>query len=240
VKLYEFYTDVKYYYLVTELVEGGELFDEIQRRKNFNEETAAEIISQLLSAIIYCHERGIVHRDLKPENILMGPTKEGRYRIKIIDFGTAQSFKKDTKLKSVLGTPYYIAPEVLLRNYDEKCDVWSCGVILYILLSGTVPFYGETDAEILAAVKRATFTFYSPTWNDISTEAKELVTKMLAFPPSRRISAHNAYMHKWITKRKFNKLNPTSANILFDNLRTFQVLYSFEWSSRSISYSRQH
>lgn len=225
-KLHEFYTDSKFYYLVTELVEGGELFDEIQRRKNFNEETAAEIISQLLSAIVYCHERNIVHRDLKPENILMSPNKEGRYRIKVIDFGTAQSFKKDTKLRSALGTPYYIAPEVLLRNYNEKCDVWSCGVILYILLSGTVPFYGETDTEILAAVKRATFTFYSPTWNYISTEAKDLVSKMLAFPPTRRISAHKAYMHQWITKRKFNKLNPETANILLTNLRTFQVTCS--------------
>jgi len=228
VKLYEFYINAKYYYLVTELVEGGELFDEMQRRKTFNEERAAEIISQLLSAIVYCHERGIVHRDLKPENILMSLTKEGRYRIKIIDFGTAQSFKKNARLRSALGTPYYIAPEVLLMNYNEKCDVWSCGVILYILLSGTLPFYGETNTEILAAVKRATFTFYSPTWNDISAEAKELVTKMLAFPSSRRISAHKAYMHKWITKRKFNKLNPETADTLLSNLRSFQVIYSFE------------
>lgn len=153
----------------------------------------------------------------------MSPNKEGKYRIKVIDFGTAQSFKKDTKLRSALGTPYYIAPEVLLRNYNEKCDVWSCGVILYILLSGTVPFYGETDIEILAAVKKATFTFYSPTWNCISAEAKDLVSKMLAFPPSRRISAHKAYTHKWITKRNFNQLNPDTANILLTNLRTFQV-----------------
>jgi len=240
VKLYEFYINPEYYYLVTELVEGNELFYEIKRRRNFNEETAAEIISQILSAIVYCHERGIVHRDLKPENILMTLTKERRYRIKIIDFGTAQSLKKKTKLKSKLGTPYYIAPEVLLMNYNEKCDVWSCGVILYILLSGTVPFYGETNAEILEAVKRGTFTFYSSVWNNISAEAKELVTKMLTFPSSKRISAQEAYMHKWITKRKFNKLNPKTANILLKNLRSFQVIYSFEQNSRNISYSRQH
>eukprot|EP00826_Nyctotherus_ovalis_P024653 TRINITY_DN1902_c0_g2_i2.p1 TRINITY_DN1902_c0_g2~~TRINITY_DN1902_c0_g2_i2.p1 ORF type:complete len:313 (+),score=72.26 TRINITY_DN1902_c0_g2_i2:773-1711(+) len=158
----------------------------------------------------------------------MGPTKEGRYRIKVIDFGTAQSFKKDSKLKSALGTPYYIAPEVLLRNYDERCDVWSCGVILYILLSGTVPFYGETDGEILAAVKRATFSFYSPVWEHISTEAKELVTKMLAFPPSRRITAHKAYTHRWITKRKFNKLNPETATTLLNNLKTFQSQHKLQ------------
>ena len=148
-KLHEFFADSKYYYLVTELVEGGELFNEIQRRKAFSEEIAAEIISQLLSAIVYCHERRIVHRDLKPENILMNTTKEGKYSIKVIDFGTAQGFKKQRKLKSVMGTPYYMAPEVIMKNYTEKCDVWSCGVILYILLSGTVPFYGRDRKSVV-------------------------------------------------------------------------------------------
>ena len=227
-KLYEFFTDDKNYYLVTEWVEGGELFDEIEKRKKFNEKTAADIISQLLSAIIYCHERGIVHRDLKPENILLSSSKDGKFNIKVIDFGTAQGFNKDQRLKGTTGTAYYIAPEVLFRNYDEKCDVWSCGVILYILLSGTVPFYGKTDNEIIASVRKATYTFYSPVWKYVSNDAKDLVQKMLTFPPVNRISAKEAYLHDWITKRNFNKLNSETASILLNNLKSFQVINDYK------------
>ena len=143
------------------LVEGGELFDEIQRRKNFSEATAAEILSQLLSAIVYCHERKIVHRDLKPENILLDNSSPGKFQVKVIDFGTAQAFSSSTKLRATTGTAYYIAPEVLMRNYNEKCDVWSCGVILYILLSGTPPFNGKSDEDIIKAVRKTKFSYYS-------------------------------------------------------------------------------
>ena len=210
--------------MVTELIENGELFDEIQRRKKFDEKTAADIISQLLSAIVYCHERKIVHRDLKPENILMDYTKDGNYKIKVIDFGTAQSFSKDTKLRTTMGTPYYIAPEVIMKNYNESCDVWSCGVILYILLSGTVPFYGDTDEKVIAAVKRAHFSFYSPIWNYISSEAKDLVIKMLTFPPNKRITAKEAYTHNWIVSKNFNKFEPEASAALLNNLKSFQVI----------------
>lgn len=142
-------------------MEGGELFDEIQRRKTFSEKNAAEIISQLLSAIVYCHERKIVHRDLKPENVLLDNTNPGKLQVKVIDFGTAQFFEPAAKLKSMTGTAYYIAPEVIMKNYNEKCDVWSCGVILYILLSGTPPFNGKNDEEIIRAVKKTKYSFYS-------------------------------------------------------------------------------
>jgi len=142
------------------LVEGGELFEEIQRRGNFSEKTAADVIAQLLSAVAYCHERKIAHRDLKPENILIEKTSSNELSVKVIDFGTAHAFNA-SKLKATTGTAYYIAPEVLQKNYNEKCDVWSCGVILYILLSGTPPFNGRTDEEILQAVRRTRFKYYS-------------------------------------------------------------------------------
>ncbi len=159
--MYEFYTDAKYYYMVTEYVDGGELFDEIQRRKAFSEEMAADITSQLLSSVVYCHERKIVHRDLKPENILIDSVSDTKISIKVIDFGTAETFSPSSKMKATLGTPYYIAPEVLMKCYNEKCDVWSCGVILYILLSGTPPFNGASDEDIMRAVKKTKFSFYS-------------------------------------------------------------------------------
>lgn len=142
-------------------MEGGELFDEIQRKGNFSEKTAAKVMAQLLSAVVYCHERKVVHRDLKPENILLENNSADQLSLKVIDFGTAQVFSSSTKLRVTTGTAYYIAPEVLQKNYNEKCDVWSCGVILYILLSGTPPFNGQTDEEILQAVKRTRYTYYS-------------------------------------------------------------------------------
>ncbi len=140
-------------------MDGGELFDELQRRKYFSEDNAADIMRQLLSAIVYCHERKIVHRDLKPENVLLEKTADDRINIKVIDFGTADAFQPNCKMRQTLGTPYYIAPEVLFKNYTEKCDVWSCGVIMYILLSGYPPFNGKTDEDIMKAVKKTKFCY---------------------------------------------------------------------------------
>jgi len=142
-------------------VEGGELFDEIERRRNFTEEDAATVISQLLSAIIYCHEKHIVHRDIKPENVLLERSSSNKIQLKVIDFGTAQIFDSLKRLTTTAGTAYYIAPEVLKKKYDKRCDVWSCGVILYILLSGTPPFNGNTDDEILRAVRKGKFAYRS-------------------------------------------------------------------------------
>ena len=122
---------------------------------------AAGVISQLLSAIAYCHERGIAHRDLKPENILLETSNKDKPEIKVIDFGTAQAFNPSSTFKGTIGTAYYIAPEVFTKSYDQKCDIWSCGVILYILLSGIPPFNGKTDEDIIKAVKKGTFSFYS-------------------------------------------------------------------------------
>lgn len=159
-RLYEFFSDTSYYYLVTELVDGGELFDEIQRQGNLSEQLAANVMRQLLSTMVYCHKRGIVHRDLKPENILIEKQRgKSDISIKVIDFGTAEAFSSHTVLKQTIGTAYYIAPEVLHGKYNHKCDIWSCGVILYILLSGYPPFNGRNDNEIMSAVKKLKFDY---------------------------------------------------------------------------------
>ncbi len=122
---------------------------------------AADIMRQILSAIVYCHKLGIVHRDLKPQNVLIDAKSEaaGKVTIKIIDFGTAGWFTRDTKMSQVMGSVCYIAPEVLEHSYDEKCDVWSCGVMLYVLLSGRLPFRGRTDEEVLDAVRTGEFSY---------------------------------------------------------------------------------
>jgi len=134
VKLYEIYQDTKNIYLITEFLGGGELFDLILKTKHFNENIAARIMKQVFSAVGYCHSKNIVHRDMKPENLLLENPES--FDIKIIDFGLARTYSADKMMCQRMGTPYYIAPEVLRKKYNEKCDIWSCGVILYILLSG--------------------------------------------------------------------------------------------------------
>lgn len=140
-------------------VEGGELFDELQRRTVLSEEVAAVVMRQLLSCVLYCHNKKIMHRDLKPENILIDSFSSTNIYIKLIDFGAAEHFFTKGVYKPTMGTPYYIAPEVLMNNYNELCDVWSCGVILYIMLSGKPPFNGESSDDIMRSVKKAHFTF---------------------------------------------------------------------------------
>jgi calcium-dependent protein kinase len=181
VRLYEVFQDEKRFYLVTELCTGGELFDEITKRSNFNEQDAAAIIKQVLSAVAYCHSKNICHRDLKPENVLMD--SKNNNQIKVIDFGASQKYDDNKKMSQIYGTAYYIAPEILKSEYNEKCDVWSIGVILYILLSGKPPFYGDDDKEILNSVKLGTYTLTGPDWKNISNEAKDLIKKTLTYEP---------------------------------------------------------
>ena len=159
IKIFDLYEDSKNYYLITEYCSGGELFDRIQKNAVFTEREAARYIKQLLSALTYLHDKNIVHRDLKAENLLF-ENNSAESHLKLIDFGVSSEFLKGKKLKETLGTPYYIAPEVLLQSYDEKCDVWSCGVILYILLCGYPPFNGDNDKEIMQAVKGCDLKFY--------------------------------------------------------------------------------
>jgi calcium-dependent protein kinase len=221
-RLYEFYEDERNYYLVTEQLTGGELFDYILERGKLSESQASKIMKQVLSAISYCHANGIVHRDLKPENLLR-ENKTPDANIKVIDFGESALMNPGEILSSMLGTPYYIAPEVLANSYGEKCDVWSCGVILYILLGGTPPFNGKTDAEIIARVRTGTFEFSGKAWQLVSSQAKDLISKMLVVNPDARISAIEAANHPWI--REYNSLvRKDSVKIIsgsFDNLKSF-------------------
>lgn len=148
-KLYEYFEDEKNVYLITELCKGGELFDKIVEKEYFDEEYAAKIFCEILMAINYCHHMDIAHRDLKPENFLF-ETNEDDSGIKVIDFGLSKichqkNIGKIEKMKTRAGTPYYISPEVLAGNYDKSCDLWSAGCILYILLCGYPPFFGDDD-----------------------------------------------------------------------------------------------
>ena len=200
IKLYEYFEDEKNVYLLTEMCSGGELFDKIIEKEFFEEKYAARIFKQILNAINYCHKLDIAHRDLKPENFLYETKKEDA-EIKVIDFGLSKichtkNTGKIERLKTRAGTPYYISPEVLAGNYDKSCDLWSAGCIMYILLCGYPPFYGDDDQEILRMVQKGKYDFDGEEWEEISKEAKDLIKKLIT-KPERRLTAQEALDHKW-------------------------------------------
>jgi len=222
-QIFEFYEDKKNFYIITEFCEGGELFDKVVEKGTFKEDEGAWIMKQLISAINYIHSNKIVHRDLKPENILLDTKKNNI--IKIIDWGTARFFDKDKnkKMNKISGTPYYIAPEVLFEKYDEKCDVWSCGVIMYILLCGYPPFNGETDNEILAKIKSGKFTFPEEEWGTLSNESKDLIKCMLEFDPKKRYSASQCLSHSWLTENNKKILDNSLTKRALTNMKKFHA-----------------
>ncbi|OII72491.1 calcium calmodulin dependent protein kinase [Cryptosporidium ubiquitum] len=200
VKLYETYQDKKNIYLVMELCSGGELFDRIISQGSFDEIYAANLMKQVLSTICYCHDHGIVHRDLKPENFLF-LNKNYNAPLKIIDFGLAARVNnEDTSLNTRAGTPYYVAPEVLQGKYDKQCDMWSLGVILYILLCGYPPFHGSNDSVILHKVQKGVYAFKEEDWKHVSFLAIDLIRRLLTYNPADRITARDALNHPWITR----------------------------------------
>ncbi len=207
VKIYEFYSTKDDYYIVTDFCKYGELFDKIQDIAPFEEKQAAYIVYQLLSAVHFLHSSNIIHRDLKPENILIENIKENNYLdIKVIDFGTAKIFDKSKNEKRRIGSSYYMAPEVLKKNYTEKCDIWSIGVILYILLSKYPPFNGKNDEEIYANIKIGEYDLHSSPFDKISKQAKNLITKLLEKNPEKRLSADQALKHDWFNKTQTKEL----------------------------------
>lgn len=221
-QIFEFFEDKKNFYIITEFCEGGELFDKIVEKGTFNENEAADIMRQLLSAVNYIHLNSIVHRDLKPENILLDLKKQNI--IKIIDWGTARFYEKDKKMNRISGTPYYIAPEVLNEKYDEKCDIWSCGVIMYILLCGYPPFNAETDQEILNKIKLGKFSFPDEEWENVSSDAKDLIGRMLAFSPNERYSASECLNHKWLSEHSIkNNVDKTFSIKCLTNMKKFHA-----------------
>ena len=209
VKIHDFYVTQNEYILVTEYCPEGELFYEIKNFAPFNEALAGWYMKQILSAVNYCHKLKIIHRDLKPENILISKrNKQGFNFIKIIDFGTAIIFNKNKNDKALTGSIYYISPEVLSknRNYSEKCDVWSCGIIMYILLTGLPPFNGESDEEIIRKIMNGKFDLKKYPWPIITSQAKDLIKKLLEFNVNDRISAEEALNHPWFESKQVKSL----------------------------------
>ena len=196
VKIFGFYITSHYYYLITEYCEGGSLFDLIINNNGpFPEIQASYIMHQIFSVVNYCHKMKIIHRDLKPENILINKNENNFVQIKVCDFGTSLMFNRGEVQDELVGSIYYIAPEVLKKKYNSKCDLWSCGVIMYILLTGVPPFGGSNNRIIVEKILKHDYD--KTLLNKRCKACKELISLLLERNISKRIRADEALKHKW-------------------------------------------
>ncbi|CAG9321174.1 unnamed protein product [Blepharisma stoltei] len=208
-KVYELIESRKSYYIITEFLTGGDLFGKLLKEKNLSEKAAAKYVYDFMSAINYCHKNGIVHRDLKPENLLL-ENSDPDAKIKVIDFGISQKLQPHHKLNQAVGTIFYMAPETFTGSYDEKCDIWSAGVILYIMLCGSPPFFAENVEQMAEIITQGNLTFRQPVWNSVSGEAKSLIQSMLATDPEDRLNAEQVLNHAWFKSYINNELPKTA------------------------------
>ncbi|XP_030466661.1 CDPK-related kinase 5-like [Syzygium oleosum] len=219
VRFYDAFEDPDNVYVVMELCEGGELLDRIlSRGGKYSEDDAKAVIVQILNVVAFCHLQGVVHRDLKPENFLY-TLKDENSQLKAIDFGLSDFVRPDEKLNDIVGSAYYVAPEVLHRSYSTEADVWSVGVIAYILLCGSRPFWARTESGIFRAVLKAEPGFDEPPWPSLSSEAKDFVKRLLNKDPRRRMSAAQALSHPWI--RNYNGVKVPLDVLIFRLMKVY-------------------
>uniref|UniRef100_A0A0E0L6A4 non-specific serine/threonine protein kinase n=1 Tax=Oryza punctata TaxID=4537 RepID=A0A0E0L6A4_ORYPU len=229
--------------LVMELCEGGELFDRIIARGHYSERAAAALCREIVSVVHSCHSMGVMHRDLKPENFLFLNKREDS-PLKATDFGLSVFFKPGEQFRDLVGSAYYVAPEVLKRRYGAEADIWSAGVILYILLSGVPPFWAENEDGIFDAVLQGHIDFSSEPWPSISSGAKDLVKRMLRQDPKERLTAAEILNHPWIREdgeapdkplditvisrmkqfRAMNKLKKVALKVVAENLSEEEIV----------------
>ena len=236
VKIIEFYSTPKAYYIITSFCQCGELYNQIKYQ--YNENQLAVLFYQVFSGLYYLHSKNIVHRDLKLENILITEiekektTGKNLFWIKIIDFGTAKIFEKNKSEKAVVGSSYYIAPEVLKKQYNEKCDTWSAGVILYMLICGRAPFDGADDEEIIANIRKGSFNQKHKKLVASSPEVQDLVIKLLEVNVNKRLSAAQALKHPWFAKFNgkslYMNIEKEKVKMYLDRLISYQINSKFQ------------
>ncbi|PUZ54308.1 hypothetical protein GQ55_5G120800 [Panicum hallii var. hallii] len=220
------YEDKQSVHLVMELCAGGELFDRIIAKGKYTERAAAALLRTIVEIVHTCHSLGVIHRDLKPENFLL-LSKDENAPLKATDFGLSVFFKQGEVFKDIVGSAYYIAPEVLKRNYGPEADIWSIGVILYILLCGVPPFWAESEHGIFNSILRGQVDFSSDPWPRISPGAKDLVKKMLTSDPKKRISAYDVLNHPWIKEDGEAPDTPLD-NAVMNRLKQFRAMNQFK------------
>ncbi|CAN6457591.1 unnamed protein product [Victoria cruziana] len=235
------YEDRHSVHLVMELCAGGELFDRIIAKGHYSELAAASICRAIVNVVHICHFMGVMHRDLKPENFLLA-SKDENAMLKATDFGLSVFIEEGRVYRDIVGSAYYVAPEVLRRQYGKEIDVWSAGVILYILLSGVPPFWAETEKGIFDAILQGDIDFESQPWPSISNSAKDLVRRMLTQDPKKRITSAQVLEHPWIKEggasdkpidsavlsrmkqfRAMNKLKKLALKVIAENLSEDEI-----------------
>ncbi|KAK4419634.1 Calcium-dependent protein kinase [Sesamum alatum] len=213
-------------HLVMELCAGGELFDRIIARGHYTERAAASLLRTIVQIVHTCHSMGVIHRDLKPENFLL-LNKDENSPLKATDFGLSVFYKEGDVFKDIVGSAYYIAPEVLKRRYGPEIDIWSIGVMLYILLSGVPPFWAESENGIFNAILRGHVDFSGDPWPSISNGAKDLVRKMLHTDPKQRLTAFQVLNHPWI-KEDGEAPDIPLDNAVLNRLKQFRAMNQFK------------
>jgi calcium-dependent protein kinase len=226
VELIDAYEGSKHIYIVMELCEGGELFDRIVARGHYSEKDAATIFRTMMRTVAHCHNLGVIHRDLKPENFVL-KTKEPDAAIKAIDFGLSTYFEPQQHFHDIVGSAYYVAPEVLKRNYSNEADVWSAGVILYILLAGVPPFWAQSEQAIFDEVLKGKYDLRSDPWDKISEGAKDVVRKMLVSDPKQRATAQEVLNHPWVREDGDASDEPLE-DVVLSRMRKFAEMNKFK------------
>jgi serine/threonine protein kinase len=207
VRMHAIFDTEEHLFIVMELMEGGELYEEIIQRSVFSEKDSAVIVKQLLEALTYLHAQGIVHRDLKLENLLLH--KKGELTVKLADFGLSRLFKPGSQMYTACGTPFYVAPDILLATdesgYGPNVDMWAVGVLLYILLSGRLPFSGDNDDDLFRAIMEGDLVWKSPQFDEVSEEAKDLISHLIVVDTDKRYNAEQALQHPFIQNNNNTK-----------------------------------
>lgn len=235
IRLYDVFDEKLYYYLVTEKMSGGELFDRIVQKSYYNEKEARDTCMVLFDALNFCHTHNVAHRDLKPENLLLQSTESDSF-LKIADFGFAKKCFKPNSLATQCGTPGYVAPEILEGQlYDTKADMWSLGVIVYILLGGYPPFIEQNQRELFRKIRRGQYQFHDEYWSSVSDEAKNLIRSLLTVKPGERKTATQILQEDaWMNLADIDKLQNQDLSISLGELKKFNAKRKFKAAVKTV------
>lgn len=220
--------DGPYMFIITEYCSGGELIDYITSKPTFNESDVADIINKLLCALDYCHSKNIAHRDVKPENIMYS-SNDDQAELKLIDFGLAKRSTDSLGYQTIVGAPYYVAPEVIEGEYTKACDIWSTGVLLHLLLSGSVAFAGKSTVDVFRSITKGHVNLETSAWDKVSPPAKNLLLKLLDTDEAKRLTAAEALQHRWFKEVKtFTPELNLLDNSVITLLKQYQGIVKFQ------------
>lgn len=222
VPILDFFDEKDCYFIVMEHMAGGDLFDRIGKKKSYSEADARDLVVKMLKAVAICHQKNIAHCDMKPKNLLLVSEEDDSY-IKLADFGFAARVHQPKSLTKQCGTPFFVAPEILTRRpYDQQSDMWSVGCIVFLLLSGGLPFVGRNQKELFRCIVSGKFEFKEESWKWVSDDAKDMVTKLLTLNPDKRITAKKALLHPWL-KVSADRLTKNGLLSTSQRLKTFNA-----------------